>query len=276
MRRVLRPALLAVAGMAAFSLVACNQNASKISPDEQAIRDLDAHWVTVANNKDANGAAAMYADDGGVYAPNQPPAIGHEAVLATWVNLVQLPGFSVDFQPNKILIAASKDLAIDIGTYTLKTGDVNAPKVENGKYVVSWVKRDNAWKVYTDMFSSDTAPPPSAPTAESIAPMTAPAASSPPSAPTPMGADNAMPGTTAPETEAVSPASGSAPSTMSAPAATGGSTTTPVQQFGPASPIQNAAPLMPSGTAPTPAAGAAKGAASPSSTPSSAPSAPAQ
>ncbi|MFZ1989310.1 MAG: DUF4440 domain-containing protein, partial [Alphaproteobacteria bacterium] len=206
MRRVLRPALLAVVGAAAFSLVACNQTASKISPDEQAIRDLDAQWVNVINNKDANGTAAMYADDGGVYAPNAPPAIGHEAVLATWVNLLQTPGFALNFQPSKITIAASKDLAVDVGTYTLKTGDVNAPKVENGKYVVTWVKRDNSWKVYTDMFSSDTAPPPSASTAESAAPMTPPAASSSTAAPSPMGADNTTPGSAAPAAGGATPA----------------------------------------------------------------------
>lgn len=277
MRLVLRPALLAVVGAAAFTLAACNQGGSKISPDEQAIRDLDAQWVNVINNKDANGAAAMYAEDGGIYAPNAPPAVGHEAVLATWITLLQTPGFALSFQPSKITIAASKDLAIDVGTYTLRTGDVNAPKVENGKYVVTWMRRDNVWKVYTDMFSSDTAPPPASPTAESVAPMP-PSATSPTPSLAPMGADNAMPGATTPALEGAAPAdspAGTQPGSAS-PSLAGGQTTPPVQQFGPASPMQNAAPLMPNGAGANPTASPAKQLTSPSSAPSTAPSAPAQ
>jgi uncharacterized protein (TIGR02246 family) len=279
MRHSLRPAVLAVLGLAILSLAACNKGGSAaMSADEQAIRGLNAHWITVINNKDASASAAMYADDGGIYAPNEPPAIGHEAVLATWTNILQIPGMSLDLHTDKIRFAASKDLAVETGMYTLKSGDVNAPTVENGKYVVTWVKRDNAWKVYTDMFSSDTAPPPAKP-AEASAPMMSPQPAMP---------DNQMPGmmttpdsTTAPGPNGPlvpdgnilpgqSPVPGAAPESPMSPSSpdaapaspsgsmapsgqtgsTMGATPAPMvepQQFGPAKPTEQAAPLAPTG-----------------------------
>ena len=266
MRDSLRPAaVLAVVGLAA--LAACNKGTT-ISPDEQAIRNLDAQWLTAAQNKDVNGVAAMYAEDGGIYAPNEPPAIGHEAIVATWTNIMQLPGYSINFQPGKIVVAAGKDMAIDIGTYTLKTGDVNAPTVENGKYVVTWLKRADMWKVYTDMFSADTTPPPALPGAA------APAASAMPSV-APMGADNTMPGAATPTTQLGAPASTNGAPAASAPAPSSGQTMPPpVQQFGPVSPIQNAAPLVPGAPTANPASGPSKPA-TPSTGSSAAPTAPA-
>jgi len=244
MRGVLRPALWAVAGAAALGVAACNNSAQTISPDEKAIRDLDAKAMTLINSKDVSGVAALYTDNGGVYPPNAPPAIGSEAVMATFTALTQAPGFQLDFQPNKITISASKDMAIETGTYTVKTGDVNAPQVERGKYVTGWLKQNNAWKMYTDMFSPDTAPAPQASSMPAAAPMTdtlstpssmqAPAATTEPTAP----AQGAAPAATQ---------AGAPPVQGTAAPVTGEQTTptAPVQQFGPAPPVQNAAPLAP-------------------------------
>ncbi len=255
MRGVLRPALWAVAGTAVLSLAACNKGAQTISPDEQAIRDLDAKAATLINNKDAVGAAALYAENGGVYAPNAPPAIGNEAVVATLTTLTQTPGFQLEIHPSKITISTAKDMAIDVGTYTLKTGDVNAPDVERGKYVTTWLKLNNEWKMYTDMFSSDTAPAPAAAGAQAT--MAVPEA--PSAAPAPAAADTADTSASAPAAAATSepgaPSGASAPTSPAdeapAPAAPSGDEQSappvPVQQFGPASPVENAAPLMPTG-----------------------------
>lgn len=263
MRGVLRPALWAVAGTVVLSIAACNKGAQTIGPDEQAIRDLDAKAATLINSKDAVGVAALYADDGGVYPPNAPPAIGNEAVVASFTTLTQAPGFQLDFHPNKITISASKDLAVDVGTYTLKTGDTNAPQVERGKYVTTWLKLNGQWKMYTDMFSADT---PSAP--EAAAPA---AAAAPPAAATDMpGSAPAAAGTVTPDstqapaapTQPAAPAEGSP---VQAAPATGEQPTppAPVQQFGPGSPVQNAAPLMPTDSHAGPSSPAPTGSPSP-------------
>jgi ketosteroid isomerase-like protein len=267
MGRVLRPALWVVVGVAIFSLGACNKGTQAISPDEQAIRDLDVKAASLINNKDVNGIAALYTVNGGVYAPGSPPAIGNEALIATYTTLTQIPGFQLDVHTNTVTIAISKDMAIDVGTYTLKTGDVNAPKVENGKYVTTWLKSDGQWKMYTDMFSSDTAPPPE-PAAESMA---APAPSVAPVAPA--GTELlAQPGSTSPQaTGAATPTApmNGAPPAQTAPSPASGQTPAPapIQQFGPASPMQNAAPLTSSGTAMNPAPSPTTPASSPTTPP---------
>jgi hypothetical protein len=46
-------------------------------------------------------------------------------------------------------------MAIDVGTYKLTSGEGEARKVENGKYVVAWVKREGQWKVANDIFNSN-------------------------------------------------------------------------------------------------------------------------
>ena len=53
--------------------------------------------------------------------------------------------------PTTITVAASGDMATDVGTYALSVGSIN----DTGKYMVHLHKIANTWKIVDDMWSSD-------------------------------------------------------------------------------------------------------------------------
>ncbi len=124
---------------------------------EDTLRKLDAEWSAAAQSKNLDKAVSYYAEDGMVLPPQAPLASGKAAVREVWKGLLAIPGVDLTFVPTKIGVSKAKDLAYDVGTYTLKMNDANGNAVSQiGKYVVVWKKQANGeWKVQADIFNPD-------------------------------------------------------------------------------------------------------------------------
>ena len=122
---------------------------------EQQIRAINKRWLELVSKKDAAGTAELYAEDGAILAPGAPIMVGHEAIAGMWKNIFSIPGVALTFETTKFKFSKSEDMAVETGTYQLTTGEGNAKKDEKGKFVVTWIKIGEKWKVYTDMFSGD-------------------------------------------------------------------------------------------------------------------------
>jgi uncharacterized protein (TIGR02246 family) len=126
------------------------------SGDEQAIRALDAAWSQAAGAKALDKTVSFYADDASLLPSNAPIANGKEAIHAAWGQFMAMPGFSISFAPNKIVVAKSGDIAYEIGTFQSTLNDAQGkPASSVGKYVVNWQKRAGQWKVVADIFNDD-------------------------------------------------------------------------------------------------------------------------
>jgi len=125
--------------------------------DEQVIRELDAEWSLAAENKDATKFASFYSDTGSALPFNAPSATGKAQIQQLWASLMAKPGFSLHFAPTRIEVAASKDLAYDVGTFEFKLNDARGASMSiPGKYVVVWKKqKDGQWKAEADIFNTD-------------------------------------------------------------------------------------------------------------------------
>lgn len=125
--------------------------------DEQAIRKLDTEWSQAAESKDATKFATFYSETGSALPFNAPIATGRAQIQQLWAGLMAKPGFSLHFAPAHIEVAASKDLAYDVGTFELKLNDdQGAPMTIPGKYVVVWKKhKAGQWKAEADIFNTD-------------------------------------------------------------------------------------------------------------------------
>ena len=135
------------------STFALGKNASG---DEQAIRALDVAWSQAAGAKDLDKTVSFYADDASMLPANAPIANGRDAIRAAWSQFMAMPGFSISFAPNKIVIAKSGDMAYEIGTFHSTLNDAQGkPTASVGKYVVNWEKRGGQWKVVADIFNDD-------------------------------------------------------------------------------------------------------------------------
>jgi uncharacterized protein (TIGR02246 family) len=175
--------------------------------EKAAIDAINKKWMEAIAAKDASAIAAVYAEDGQMLPPNTTKAVGRDAIKKGWEGFLGLPGMQLTFETEKFELARSADLAVEIQTYKLTTGEGAEQITDTGKGVVTWVKRDGKWLVLTDMFSSDLPPPAAnpAPDPTLAAPVngTAPAPSDAPATPAAAAAEGAAhtaPATPAPAT----------------------------------------------------------------------------
>ena len=125
---------------------------------EQEIRDRVEAWERAANES-PEAFASFYAEDGVLMAPNAPPATGPAQIaesMAPMFGAVE----NITFEPIQIDIAASGDLAVERGRYSL-TGTMQDGSTfeDEGSYLVAWENRDGQWMVTNDIFNSDRPAP---------------------------------------------------------------------------------------------------------------------
>ncbi|HUA56490.1 MAG TPA: DUF4440 domain-containing protein [Candidatus Sulfotelmatobacter sp.] len=149
--------LMAVAACGALVQPA---RAQQHSGDEQRIRQLDRDWVAKVAAKDLAGTVAFYAKDGVLMAPNAPPAEGTAAITEGWRGILGLPNGSLTFAPTRVMVAKSRDLAYETGTYGLAFDGPKGRVQDQGKYVVVWKKEAGRWKAAADIFNSNLPPAP--------------------------------------------------------------------------------------------------------------------
>jgi uncharacterized protein (TIGR02246 family) len=139
-----------LAGVAA--LMACAQPAPQpvvdLVAEEQAIRDASMAWMAAVQAKDFAAAAANFAPDGMAFPENQDPLTGPAAIQANaeseWA---QTPNASVNWTVDRVMVAGSGDMALELGTWTFS----NEGEEDTGKYMTVWRKLDGSWKVAADM-----------------------------------------------------------------------------------------------------------------------------
>jgi ketosteroid isomerase-like protein len=145
----------------AFSMTACKP-AAKVdtAADEAAIRAKETAWMADYNKHDANGLAAQYEDDAalaGAGAPLMTDSAARRAFLAGFAND---PALKVDFASDRIIVAASGELASSRGHYTMTYTDpaTKHPKTEIGSYLTVYRKQaDGSWKAVEDFTTSGPA-----------------------------------------------------------------------------------------------------------------------
>jgi uncharacterized protein (TIGR02246 family) len=154
---------LALALLPAAALLGCAQptrpaaNAAEI---ESTIRATDAQWLATVKTRDAEKSASFWSDDATISPPNAAPIAGKPAIRAYVAGAFASPGFSIDWKTDKVVVAASGDMAYSTGSdvFTFKTPD-NQMHTEHTNGVVVWKKQpDGAWKAAIDIWNADAPP----------------------------------------------------------------------------------------------------------------------
>jgi ketosteroid isomerase-like protein len=133
------------------------QTGSTRAADEAAVRQTDENWSKAAQSKKVDDWVAFYSDDTVLLPPNDKKASGKEEVRKYIGTLLALPGLALSWEPAKVEIAQSGDLAYTQGSYQLTTTDAKGkPATDRGKTLEIWKKQaDGSWKCVADMWSSD-------------------------------------------------------------------------------------------------------------------------
>lgn len=113
-----------------------------------------ADWMVAIADKDISVIASLYADDAVYMPPGRARQVGRAAVVATWKTYFERADFRALYTP-QLNVAASLDVAYDIGTYRLTlTRDGKYVEVV-GKYVVVWKKVGDDWRIAVDIDNTD-------------------------------------------------------------------------------------------------------------------------
>ena len=136
-----------------------SQKPSGTQPVEQLLRDLDAQWAKAAAAKDVERTIAYYSDDAIVLPPNATSATSKESIRNAWKDMLASPGFVISWEPKKLKLGKSGEMAWVSGTYELTMNDASGkPSNDRGKYLEVWEKQtDGNWKCAADMWNSDLA-----------------------------------------------------------------------------------------------------------------------
>jgi ketosteroid isomerase-like protein len=149
----------------AVGLTACKPAEMKaakvdVAAEEKAIRAKEAAWMDSYNKHDAKGLASQYEADASLASSGSAlmtDSVGRSIFLEGFASD---PALKADFASDRILVAASGDLASSRGHYTMTYTDpaTKKPKTETGNYLTVYRKAsDGSWQAIED-FTTPGAP----------------------------------------------------------------------------------------------------------------------
>ncbi|HEV8440765.1 MAG TPA: DUF4440 domain-containing protein [Methylomirabilota bacterium] len=135
---------------------AAKRAAPKPPSAADAIRQLDAEFMTAANAKDASAVVkAFYAADAVLMPPNHAIVDGRGQIQNFLQGLISA-GFS-GIKLETTTVASDGDLAYGRGRYTLSMSPPGGAAVQDeGKYIVVYRRQGKTgWRAIADIFNSD-------------------------------------------------------------------------------------------------------------------------
>ena len=128
---------------------------------ESIIRATDAQWLATVKARDAEKAASFWSDDASIFPPNAAPVIGKQAIRSYVAGAFASPDFSIDWKTDKVVVAASGEMAYSTGSdvFTFRTPD---HKLVTEHTTASWFWKKQAngsWKAAIESGTLTRRPP---------------------------------------------------------------------------------------------------------------------
>ena len=112
----------------------------------------DAQWLAAAKARDTEQAASFWSDDATILMPNSPPITVKEAIRAYVTESFKSPDFSIAWTTDKVVVAASGDMAYATGTdHIIFRAGKHVVSTNNNGLVVWKKQRDGLWKAVADI-----------------------------------------------------------------------------------------------------------------------------
>lgn len=158
-----RKMILAVAACAGLN-AGCGQKtpeapAVDLVAEAQAIRDRSAAWMQMAAAKDVSGivngvytASAVTLFDGQIRKGSSEIQAGIEAEMA------KTPDATISWTTTDVQVAASGDLAYELGSFTFDPDGAGEAPFNVGEFVTVWSKVDGTWRAVVDAGTAAKAP----------------------------------------------------------------------------------------------------------------------
>ena len=129
-----------------------------IAAEEEAIRKLTIDWFADELRRDMEASLSYLAPDAVLQLEGAPTIVSTTAIRAAYEEFFKLPFTDWVMEPRIIVVAASGDLAYDIGSFKMvfegPEGRTEAPQ----KSTIIWRKLEDQWKCVVLAFSNDIPP----------------------------------------------------------------------------------------------------------------------
>ena len=127
--------------------------------DDAAVRAVNPAWFKAYDAGDADGVAALYAEEAVLSIPGMPPIRGRTAIkdaVAKDIAAMQAAGLS-NKPGDAPEFGIGADMAWEWSAFSI--ADKSGATVDTGKYVTVYAKKDGKWMIVRDIWNTDSAPP---------------------------------------------------------------------------------------------------------------------
>jgi len=144
-----------------MGMISCSQGPVDVKSEIEAANIV---FMDAVNTGDKDALSGIYLSDITIYPPNSEAISGVENVIAA---MTATPPGVVKMLFETVSAEANGNTAIELGKYKVMTPD-QSTVLDHGKYIVTWKKEDNKWKVSEDIWNTSSAPIPRAMVGDSV------------------------------------------------------------------------------------------------------------
>ena len=141
------------------TLISC-QPSVDLDAERAALLQADQEWAAAATEgSDVDRIVSFWSDDAKVYPPGAPVVDGKQAIREFVATSMEVPGFSVGWEPVQVVVAPSGDLGYTICRNHFTVPDANGNLVTtHGRGITVWRKAaDGTWKCVIDIWNNEPA-----------------------------------------------------------------------------------------------------------------------
>jgi ketosteroid isomerase-like protein len=142
-----------------FAVAACSPSQTDLEAERTALMQASREWAATGATGDMDRILSYWSDDAIVLPPDQPAVVGKEAIRAFVRQSLDIPGFSITWEPEQATISGDLGYLIERNTVTFadSTGTVHT---QHGKAVTIWRKNSaGEWKCVVDTWNNVPAHP---------------------------------------------------------------------------------------------------------------------
>lgn len=140
-------------------LAGCTSPVVDVEAEGEGLMQLSRDWSDLVATGDMDAVMNGWAEDAVMMPPGLPALEGKAAIRNYVEGAMQIPGFSISWEPLSVHVSSSGDMAYMIERNVTTVNDsLGNPLITHGKVVTVWRKAaDGSWQNVIDMWNE--APP---------------------------------------------------------------------------------------------------------------------
>ncbi len=139
--------------MVALTFIGCSQPKVDKKAEGEKLMQISKEWSRVAATGDVEKTVGYWAEDAVMISEGQPQLNGKKAIRQMVEQSFKMPGFGISWQPQKVEVSESGDMAYIIEDSQVAYQDANGKAIKQQNKAVSiWKKQsDGSWKNVVDI-----------------------------------------------------------------------------------------------------------------------------